>query len=254
MPKNNCFINKRRHHIIYKLNNGRDNAPIFVLIHGFAGNKDENGLFIEAEEYFSKRNVTVFRFDFEGAGESEGDYSQTTLSKQADDLESAIDYLVQRFPENDLCLIGFSLGATVSILKNDPRIKAYVFWSPALEPSKDMYPRYNTSEVQDKLSSVGFIDKAGLRVGGNILTDLRDCQLEPCIRGLQKPVLLIHGTADKRISFKTTKYYRTIFKNSKMVLIKKANHSYKNKAIYRKKLLDETFTFFQKHFPSLKNV
>ena len=227
-------------------NNGKPDAPILLLLHGFAGNKEENGLFIEADEYFSERNFNVFRFDFEGAGESEGDYSMTTLERQAGDLESAVDYLTNKYPNNDIGIVGFSLGATVSIIKNDPRIKAYAFWSPVLNPSKDMYPRYNTKDLRNEFETKGFLDKAGLRVGSSIISDFKTCELKPYIMNIDRPTLLVHGTADPRIDYKTTEYFDSVFIDSRMVLIEGANHSYKNNSSHRQCLFEENVNFFSR--------
>jgi len=245
--------NKRGNSLSCVFNNNRPDVPILLLLHGFAGNKEENGLFIEAEEYFSEKNFNVFRFDFEGAGESEGDYSLTTLKRQGDDLESAVDYLTNKYPNNDIGIVGFSLGATISIVKNDPRIKAYAFWSPALDPFKDMYPRYNTEDLRNEFETKGFIDKAGLRVGPSIVSDFKTCELKPYIMNIDKPTLLVHGTADPRIDYKTTQNFNSVFIDSRMVLIKEANHSYKNNAFHRQRLFEENFNFFSQEFDNRPN-
>ncbi len=248
MMEKNYLKNERNFRLSYVLNNGKPSAPILLLLHGFAGNKDENGLFIEAEDYFSSKNFNVFRFDVEGAGESEGDYSLTSLRKQSNDLESTIDYLTKTYPESKIGVVGFSLGATVSILLNDSRIDAYGLWSPALSPSEDMFPRYNTEEIRERLKSDGFLDKAGLKVGSAIINDLRDCKLQQNIQEINKPVLLIHGTADDKINYKTTNKFQNLFNKSKMVLIEGANHSYKNNPLHRHLLFRENYSFFSNVF------
>jgi pimeloyl-ACP methyl ester carboxylesterase len=219
--------------------------PILILVHGFAGNKEENGLFAEAEKFFSQEGFNVFRFDFEGAGMSEGDYILTSLSKQVDDLRTAIDYLESTYKPRKVAVVGFSLGATVAILGNDPRIDAYAFWSPALNPSTDMFPRYNSAIIKREFRERGFLEKAGLRVGYDIIEELKGCKLHKYIQRIDKPVILIHGTFDDKINYKTTQDLKNLFPTSKFRLIRGANHSYRGNSGHRKILYYTTLEFLR---------
>ena len=228
------------------LNNGRDYSPVIVLVHGFAGNKDENGLFSLAESYFASKNMNTFRFDFEGVGESKGDYINSSLENQVNDLKSALYYVSSKYNHGNIYVVGFSLGATVSILANDSRVKAYALWSPALFPKNDMFPRYDTPEIKKELAEKGFIEKAGIKVGKNIIDDLGKYSLENCMNAINKPVLLIHGTLDPRINYKSTIKGKDYFLNAKLELIDGANHSYKNNFLHREQVFEKTAEFFEK--------
>ncbi|MDD4352901.1 MAG: alpha/beta hydrolase [Candidatus Nanoarchaeia archaeon] len=172
MIKQIYFVNKNNNNLCGILKKINHSSPIIVLVHGFAGNKDENGLFSEAEAYFSSKNINTFRFDFEGVGESKGDFIYSNLESQIKDYKSALSFVSSKYTHDNIYVIGFSLGATVSILANDSRIKAYVLWSSALFPKNDMFLRYNTPEIKRELTEKGFIEKAGLKVGKNIINDL----------------------------------------------------------------------------------
>ena len=66
--------------------------PAIILVHGFGLNKEEYGMFTDLSKYFSKNNFIVYRFDFSGCGESEGDYSKTSLTKLKFDLLKELLY------------------------------------------------------------------------------------------------------------------------------------------------------------------
>lgn len=240
------FTNSRNLSLSAILNNGRPLTHLLLFVHGFAGNKDENGLFIQAEEYFSSKGFNTFRFDFEGVGESNGSFRDTTLKKQCGDLESSLKYLISNYGYNKISIIGFSLGATVSIILNNPLISAYCFWSPAIFPAKDMFPRYNTTKILREFKEKGYFDKAGLKVGKQIINDFKHCNLEMYITNLDKPVLLVHGTKDPRIGYNSTVLAHSLFKNSALELIEGANHSFKENPEHRRILFEKTYEWLSK--------
>jgi hypothetical protein len=234
------ILNCRNHKLASVLNNGRPSAPVVILVHGFAGNKDEGGLFVDAEEYLSERGFNVLRFDAEGAGDSEGEFHLSSLRKQSDDLGSMIDYVEQQYPDSSIGMIGFSLGAAVAIIRSDPRVRAYALWSAALDPSRDMFPRYNTTEVKRDLHRDGYLLKAGLRVGPTIIEDLRATNLVPQMKSLNRPVLVVHGTEDSRIPLSSARENCKWFRHLSFREISGAQHSFKGYSHHRGTVLATT--------------
>ena len=90
MQEQISFINSKGTSLSGILNNGRLSAPVFIMLHGFASDKNEP-LFLEAETYFADKGYNVFRFDVEGAGDSGGDFKESSLSSQVDDYNCAIN-------------------------------------------------------------------------------------------------------------------------------------------------------------------
>jgi len=234
----------------YVLNNGMTGAPVIVLVHGFAGSKDENGLFKDAESYFSHHGFNTFRFDFSGCGGSSGDFIDATLRSHVDDLRTVLDHISKSHQGRPIVVLGFSLGATVALLLNDPRVVAYALWSPALSPAKDMYPRYATANIRTAIASQGFYPKAGLRLGAQMLADLSRCSLERLAPSLESPVLLVHGTGDSRISWKTTTRFKNLFRSAETTIINGADHSFKQKRQHRDVVLKQTAAWL-KQIPAI---
>jgi pimeloyl-ACP methyl ester carboxylesterase len=222
------------------LNQVSEHAPLLIFVHGFAGNKEENGLFLQAEDYFASKNFNTFRYDMAGIGQSEGNYDVTTLAQQAQDLEAIIHKLRKRYEKDNISLIGFSLGATVSTLINPKLINQYIFWSPAIFTAKDMFPRYATAEVLDEINSKGYLDKGGIKIGKPIIQDFKDYNPLNHLKNIVAPVLLVHGTADPRIDYNSTVEAQKLFSDANLIKIEGANHSYKNNDSHRSKLFEET--------------
>ena len=74
---------------------GNLNSPIsIVFVHGFGKNKDESaGLFVDISSVL--REYRVVRFDFTGYGKSEGKQEDTSLVKEASDLNSVLREYVE---------------------------------------------------------------------------------------------------------------------------------------------------------------
>ena len=72
------------------LPNEESKFPVVILVHGFHYFKEEDGMFIEISKRLTDIGIGSYLFDFSGCGESEGDYSNTSLSKLRNNLESII--------------------------------------------------------------------------------------------------------------------------------------------------------------------
>ena len=57
--------------------------------------------------------AAALRFNFRGVGRSEGQFDGGVGER--DDVRAALDYLVTRFPDRPVCLMGFSFGAWVGL-------------------------------------------------------------------------------------------------------------------------------------------
>ena len=70
--------------------------------------------------------LAALRFNFRGVGQSEGEYSEG--AGERDDVRAALDYLLTRFAEKPVCLMGFSFGAWVGLAvgARDRRVKSLV--------------------------------------------------------------------------------------------------------------------------------
>jgi len=221
-------------------------GPIILLVPGFCGNKEENGLFTQFAEYLARQGFNSLRFDFSGIGDSEGDFVDSSIRKQASDLNATIKYVQSRHPYNPIGLVGFSLGATVALKSQNPHVSAYSLWSPAFFPAKDMFPRYNTPENLVKLREQGYIEKNGLRIGKQLFEDLRSYDSTASLQSLVSPVQIIHGTNDSRINFQSSVDASKILRcDKRLVLIDGANHSYKDNILHREKVFEEATNWFK---------
>ncbi len=132
-----------------------DKYPTVILAHGFGGEKTEKGMFDDIAKSLTENNFLVYRFDFSGCEESEGDYSKTSLTKLLKDLRSIIDFIKEQ-PEVDadrLGLVGMSFGTTVAVALNAPEIKSYVLLASVANPYevlKNLFQEYTFNLYRDQ--------------------------------------------------------------------------------------------------------
>jgi pimeloyl-ACP methyl ester carboxylesterase len=120
----NEIRNAHGERIDYTYHHGRQGAGEIVLIgHGVTGNKDRPFV-VALAEGLAKAGIPTLRFSFSGNGASAGRFSESTISKEVEDLGAVIDTVKER----TICYIGHSMGGAVGVLRaaKDPRIKALV--------------------------------------------------------------------------------------------------------------------------------
>ena len=206
-----------------------------VLVHGFAAERTENGLFTEVGDLLLRSGHIVLMYDWRGLGESEGDFSQTTIGSHTSDFQSVVKWLVRAcgLTSTQCCAVGFSLGAALvaRALQNGTTLGASSFWSPAVRPRVSMWPRYNTPELQNELKAKGFILKPEnqVRLGTRILHSLRATDLGLRAFALGLPLLVCHGTDDSRIPIEHSRQVFSCSDNERIIFAEfdGASHSFK---------------------------
>ncbi len=93
-----------------------DAIPMTVIMsHGYAGTRLEKGLpALALAKSIVEAGYHVLMFDFRNSGNSEGKITTVGFLEKQDVL-GAIDWVQEREP-SQICLIGFSMGGSTSIL------------------------------------------------------------------------------------------------------------------------------------------
>ena len=96
---------------------------IVVLGHGVTGNKDRPFI-VGLGERLAAAGIPALRFSFSGNGASEGKFTDSTISKEVDDLGTVLDVL----EGYTVCYVGHSMGGAVGVLRasTDDRIRLLV--------------------------------------------------------------------------------------------------------------------------------
>jgi pimeloyl-ACP methyl ester carboxylesterase len=177
--------------IDYTFHPGQPDARHVALLgHGVTGNKDRPFV-IALAEGLARAGIPALRFSFSGNGASGGRFIDATITKEVEDLGSALEALDGR----TVCYIGHSMGAAVGVLRasRDARIRLLVSLAGMVHTHAFAQREFGTvkpgegcmwDEPACPLSRAYMDDLAGI---GSVL------EAAPSIH---VPWLLVHGTAD----------------------------------------------------------
>lgn len=101
-------------------------GSLLIIGHGVTGNKDRpwaKGLATAA----AASGTPALRFSFSGNGDSEGEFRDSTISKEVQDLTAVIDAACGQ-GYDDIILVGHSMGGAVAVISagQDKRIKRLI--------------------------------------------------------------------------------------------------------------------------------
>ncbi len=231
--------------------NSKRTARAVIFVHGFCGNKTENGLFTEAARELVARGFWTLSYDWRGLGESEGSFVETTLNDHVEDLKNVVSWVETTTNSNpkNIVALGFSLGATIiGIASSQMQIGRMVFWSPAFRPAVDMWPRYNSPKQIEELQLHGYITKpeSSVKIGWGMIKSLCETDLGSSIRDFGIPMLICHGSADTRIPIKTTRDIWASVRKPSLLEFKGASHSFRPEDSYWVSLISETIDWLQR--------
>ena len=211
-----------------------------LFAHCFTCGKD----FIAAS-HISKALVNmgfaVFRFDFTGLGNSDGDFANTNFSSNVDDLVAAAEFLKTNYQAPSI-LIGHSLGgaAVLKAAAQIPDAKAVVTIAAPADAShiKNLF--------QCDLDTIDQHGEAEVNLGGRpfkikkqFIDDINQHD-NSHISHLKKALLVMHSPVDKTVSINEAEKIYVAAKHPKsFICLDGANHllTNKNDASYAAKII-----------------
>lgn len=231
--------------------------PVVVFFHGFTGTKVESHrIFVKMARVLAGVGIAALRFDFRGAGDSEGDFSSMTLSGELKDARAALRF-VRTLPQVDktrIGVLGLSFGGAVAalLLGKDPGILAAALWSPVTRPD-DMIRRNTTRVTVRQLKEMGCVDYGGNAVGKAFLEDAPKYQPLKAITKTRASILLVHGDADEKVPVKSSHECEAVLKKAGRTVVKHivpgADHTYKSLA-WETQVIELTLEWFRCIFDS----
>ena len=146
----------------------------------------------------TQAGMAVFRFDFTGLGESEGDFADTTFASNIDDLLAAARHMESELGGPSI-LLGHSLGGA-AVLAAAPRIETCRAVATIGAPFD---PAHVTNLFQDRIPDIEAEGNAEVRIAGRSFTvsraflrDVEERRMEEVLRDLRRPLLVLHSPVD----------------------------------------------------------
>lgn len=217
------------------------NKKIVIFSHGFKGFKDW-GCFDLISNIFAENQFVFIKFNFSHNGTTISDplnfvdlesFGNNNFSKELNDLGFVLDWIENEeiFQSADISLIGHSRGGGISILKSseDKRVKRVISWS---SPSNFLNKMSDARVKLWRRNKVIFVYNGRTKQNMPMYIQFyNDClenesrlDIQKSVRLLTIPQLIIHGSADPTVNILEAKKINKWNKNSKLIIIQKADH------------------------------
>lgn len=149
----------------------------------------------------NERGIGVFRFDFTGLGESEGDFSDTNFSSNIEDLLAASGYMKDNYRAPEI-LIGHSLGgaAVLQVASKITESKAVVTIAAPSSPEhvKKNFGA-NLEEIHEKGEATVTLAGRDFTIKKQFLDDLEETKMDDNIRNLDRALMIFHSPVDETV-------------------------------------------------------
>ncbi|XP_006644311.1 non-haem bromoperoxidase BPO-A2-like isoform X2 [Oryza brachyantha] len=222
-------------------------SKIVVLCHGFISTKNDS-LILDLAAALTKKGISVFRFDFSGNGESEGEFEYGNYRKEADDLHSVVSYLCKE-KYDVTAIVGHSKGGDVVALYASiyDDVCLVINVSGRFDLEKGIEERIGEGSI-DKINKEGYLDvkdrseNVHYRVTKESLTERLNTDVRAASISISKDCrfFTVHGSADKTIPVEDAYEFAKHIPNHKLQVIEGANHNY---TAHRKELADTVVDF-----------
>lgn len=200
---------------------------IVILAHGLGVSKVDYGMFDQITISLNDEGYIVYRFDFSGCGESEGDYSETSLTKLKDELKFIIDFVSreEQVDKGKIGLLGMSFGTAVILaLKQD--MKAVVLLGSIAHPREIISKLFNTYRPEG-ISERKRSNEETFKIKSQFWQDCDSYDLLSNVSKITCPIMFIHGTKDDAVPIsESMQLYENANEPKEFRAIKDAGHDY----------------------------
>lgn len=222
--------------------------PVVVFAHGFKGFKDW-GHFNLVAGNFAAAGFVFLKFNFSHNGTTPQQptefadleaFGHNNFSKELNDLGYVLDSITTanlpietcEFDPQRIYLIGHSRGGGIVLLKarEDARVKKIATWASVSE-----FGKHWSGDVMDRWQRSGVLYIANARTGvqmplywqayQNYFDNKTRLFIPDAAQALQdRPMLIIHGTADEAVSYEAALDLKECNPNAVLLRLDNANH------------------------------
>ncbi len=208
--------------------NEAEGNQIVVIGHGVTGNKDRPFL-VHLAESLAEAGISVLRFSFSGNGESEGKFTDSTITKEVADLGCVLDAL----EGYTVAYVGHSMGGAVGVLRaaSDERIRFLVSLAGMVHTKA-----FAQREFGDVTPDEGFMwDEPDCPLSQAYMDDLGG--IDSVVQHASEftvPWLLVHGSEDDVVPLQDSlDILRHANEGAELVQLMNADHVFSGESVLR---------------------
>ncbi|MBI4406294.1 alpha/beta fold hydrolase [Candidatus Micrarchaeota archaeon] len=212
--------------------NAKEKHAAVVLVHGFYVGKEESGMFTELAARLTKEGLAVYRFDFSGCGESEGKWSETTLTKLKTELTKILEFVKQRpfVDVNRIAIVAQSLGSVVTIALRPKEVKCIALLGTPVHPKAVLQRLFGSGYNKQGESTRTMANGGKVTVKSEFFSDFDKHDLLKEVKKIKCPLLFVHGGADDKVpASEMLECFEAANAPKEKIIIEGASHNMKPK-------------------------
>ncbi len=205
-----------------------DKCPLVILMHGFMSSKNDQLITAVANELKAKGMASI-RFDFDGHGESDGEFVKMTVPLEVKDALAVFEYAKTLDFVSDISLLGHSQGGVVTSLvagELNDAVKSVVLMAPAAVLVDDAKNGTVMGVKYDPVNVPEYVDVFNHKLGREYIQSAQQLDIYGKAAGYKGVVCLIHGKADRIVPFSYSERYNETYNNSTLHLFENENHMF----------------------------
>lgn len=179
-----------------------------------------------------EKDFLALRFDFSGNGQSEGEFTESTYSKQISEMQIATRVIADKGAQW-IGLAGHSMGAVIAVLTaaRIQTVKAVCALAGRLSGlnATHFFSKRQLKELEDT-GKVSFNSRGrSLQLSTQFFSDAKQYDLPETVKSLQTPLMVVHGDADEIIPVQDAYLAKTLnFEYTELAVIPGADHMFSN--------------------------
>ena len=217
-----------------------EKCPMVIFCHGFSGTKD-GPMFELIADTLQAHGIASIRFDFNGHGESEGEFKDMTVPNEIEDAKKVVEYVSDLRYVSSLAIVGHSQGGVVASMTagqlseelGKPAFKAVALMAPAAVLRDDAIRGSTMGKQYDPFDPGEYVELwGGLKLGGNYIRTAFSLPIYETAAKYQGEALIIHGNADRVVPYTYGERFYQIWPKSELVIQEYFDHGF-SQNIYR---------------------
>jgi pimeloyl-ACP methyl ester carboxylesterase len=203
-------------------------CPLVILMHGFMSSKNDP-LITAVANQLQTNGIASIRFDFDGHGESDGEFVKMTVPLEVQDALAIFEYAKKLNFVSDINLLGHSQGGVVASLAGGElkeSVKSIVLMAPAAVLVDDAKKGTIMGITYDPVDVPEYVSVYNHKLGRDYILSAQKLDIFGKAAGFKGAVCLIHGKADRVVPFSYSERYNEIYNNSTLHLFENENHMF----------------------------
>ena len=207
-----------------------ESKPMVVLMHGFGSNR-HHPLVTAMYEQLSSDGIGVIRFDFDGCGDSDGEFVDMTVPKEIADAKAVYEYVKGLPWVSKIYFAGHSQGGVVaSMTAGELGIEAVAgiaLLAPAAVLREDAIRGTTQGATYDAANPPASVKlPRDMMLGRNYIITAQTLPIYDTSSKYPGPVLMLHGTGDIIVPYTYSLRYNEIYRNGSLRLLYGVDHNF----------------------------